>query len=648
MPSDGERPTGPGPSGDDRPTGVSRRAYLKLAAASAAAIGSGGAVAPPSAPADGGGTERRREVSSYFTGPGADRPPAATVPAGTRYFATDTGREFVAAADEWRWQAASVPSLSADSVGGVADRVVTTTRGLERAFRDLSTGDTVVVGPGTYRPADWLAIDEDGVRVAGAGPGRTLVKPADGANVGGLHVGRDRRVSDVVVSGVGFDGNEAAMDDEATRCHAFVVDDAERVEIRDCFATRTHPYHRHDAGGSGFTVRRAARDVAVVGNRTDDVGDRGIQVAGRDVLVAGNRLTNGYDRAVSLDVRHPDGRKYYARDVAVVGNLGRDNSDGSVIGASQGTPRRPGAGNYAIVGNVAAGVHRRAVFVGIAEDVRNVAIVGNVGRQAQFREERSGIYVKNGPSNVVIAGNALRDYSLHGIEVESGGANYAVTGNVVRAPRRSGIHLATPGGVVSCNVVDSPGGDGVVVAADDALLSGNAVVDAGGHGVRLDGVANCLLDGTRVSGCGRSAGGADGVHVEASDSVVSSTLVADHRGRFGLAEAPTADGNCYVGARVDAGRAGAIRIEGASSRLVGTAPSVDAHVVRAVEGTATVTFDRPYDRKPRLDVQTDAPVLWEASWRRDGGDFVGVDLSFVGPDGTARRPEARVVVDSAG
>jgi hypothetical protein len=624
---------------------MSRRAYLKLAAASAAIVGSGGSLASGRT-LDGRGPATSHEVTSYFTGPEEDRPPAGTATPGTRYFATDTGREFVAADGEWHWQTAAVPSLSADSVRGVADHVVTTTRELERAFAVLSPGDTVFVAAGTYRPTEWLTVDEDGVRIVGAGYRRTLLRPADGANVGGLHVGRDRRVSDVFVSGLGFDGNEATMDDDVTRCHAFLVDDAERVTVRECFATRTHPYHRHDAGGSGFTVRRTARDVAILGNRTDDIGDRAIQVAGRDVLVAENRLTNGYDRAISLDVRHPNGRKYYARDVAVVGNLGRDNSDGSIIGASQGTPRRPGAGNYAIVGNVAAGTHRRAVFVGIAEDVRNVAIVGNVGRQAQFREERSGIYVKNGPSNVVISGNALRDYSLHGIEVESDGANFAVTGNVVRSPRRAGVHVATPGGVVTGNVVDSPGGDGVVVAADDTLLSGNAVVDAGGHGVRLDGVADCLVEGTRVSGCGRSLGGADGLSVDATESVVSSTLVSDHRGRFGLAEEPTADGNLYVGARVDAGRAGAIRIAGARSRLVGTVPALDSHAVRAADGSATVRFDRPYDEKPRLDVQTDAPVLWGASWRRDGGDYVGVELTFVGPGGDERATTARVVVEA--
>lgn len=61
---------------------------------------------------------------------------------------------------------------------------------------------------------------------------------------------------------------------------------------------------------------------------------------------------------------------------------------------------------------------------------------------------------------------------------------------------------------------------------------------------------------------------------------------------------------------------------------------------------ASVRFDRPYDRKPALDVQTDAATLWEAEWRTDAGRYVGVSLVLVAPDGTPAAGPACVRVDA--
>jgi hypothetical protein len=525
--------------------GLSRRGYLKLAGA-ATATGLAGCEADPQTPPPGGLTEAVVR-DEYGVGPADARPEEAAV--GFRYFATDTGGEFVFDGERWHRQGLAAPHVTADRLAGVADRVVRTTAGLEAAFRDLSAGDTVRLASGVYRPGRWLEIDESDVTVVGESRRSTLVKPPDGANVGGFHVGPDPGdpVSNVVVAGVGVHGNEAAMDDDVKRCHAFLVEHAEGVTVRDCFATRTHPYHEHDAGGSGFTVRRHARDVSLVANETDDVGDRAIQVAGSAVRVAGNRLTNGFDRAISLDVRHPDGRKYYARDVAVVGNVGRDNSSGSVIGASQGAPRRPGAGNYAIVGNVAAGSHRRTVYLGIEEAVRNVAIVGNVGRQGDFREQRSGIYVAGDVSNLTVAGNTLADYSLHGIELEGTGSGYAVVGNTVLSPARNGLHLATDWGTVTGNMVESPGAVGIEAAVGDAVVANNAVRHAGTTGVRVGAAGSAVVAGNHVSRSGRvGPAGAAEIRVDGSDCAVVGNVVR-RRAPFGIRESPGATRNSYLG-----------------------------------------------------------------------------------------------------
>ena len=655
----------------DSPTGLSRRAYLKLAGTTAATAGLAGC-----------GTDQQEPpaplaepviAETYGVGPARGRPASPAV--GFRYFAVDTGGEFVYDGERWRAQGFSGPFLDAGRIRGVADRVVRTTAELERAFRNLERGDTVLIAAGVYRPSRWLTVDASDVSVVGESRRNTLVRPADGANVGGFHVGPDpnARVENVLIEGVGVDGNEAAMDDAVKRCHGFLVEHASRVTIRDCFATRTHPYHQHDAGGSGFTVRRQATDVSVVDNETDDIGDRAIQVAGSGIRVAGNRLTNGFDRAVSLDVRHPDGRKYYARDVAVVNNLGRDNSDGSIVGASQGAPQRPGAGNYAIVGNVAAGTHRRAVFLGIEEAVRNVAVVGNTGRQGNVGERRSGVHVAGNVSAVTVTGNTLADYSLHGIQVEGTGADVTVTGNTVLSPRRHGVRAATEWGTITGNVVASPGGAGIEAAVGDAVVGSNVVRNAGGDGIRLGAAGDAVVAANLVTGSGRTSLGTAEIRIDGSDSVVAGNVVAQ-TAAFGIREASGADGNVFLGNRVR--RAGSRRasdtdgfervedrrdadspstddrqawdLRGPRSRLVGNSPEPDrlrAVTVHESDGTATVRFDRPYARKPILDVQTERPADWRIDWRRDdAGNVVGADLAFTDRAGDPTSPTVQVGV----
>jgi hypothetical protein len=628
--------------GGEEPTGLSRRAYLKLAGATAGYAAAGGFALSEA--------DRRlrplpeaHERTSYYAGPAAERP--ETAPEGTRYFAFDTGAEYVSTRSGWVASDVAAPRVRADAVDGLADHVVRTTAELERAFDRLEAGDTVRVEPGVYRPSDWLDVDVDGVRVLGASAAETLLKPADGANCGGVRVGLGRAVEDVVVAGLGFDGNDRAMDDAVKRCHAFLVHAGRGVTVSDCYATRTHPYHEHDAGGSGVTVRRGASDVAVVNNRTHDVGDRGIQVSGRNVVVRGNTLTDGYDRCISLEVREPDGRKYYSRNVTVVNNLGRDNSEGSVVGASQGWTRGEGPGNYAIVGNVAAGTHRRTVYMGIEEGVRNVAIVGNVGRQDAISEERAGIYVSGNVSSFVVAGNSLAGYSGHGIELAGSGAGFTCTGNSVLDAGLDGIHVATPEGTVANNVVEGAAGAGIEVPARDVVVSGNTVRNAGGHGVHLAG-RGAVATGNAVAGYARDGRG-DGIRVGARETVVASNRVTG----TGTGDTPAvrevegADGNLFVGNALP--EDDPVRVRGPATRTAANRPATGGpYAVRPDEGVASVSFDRPYDRKPALDVQTDAAALWEADWRTDAaGRYVGVSLVLVAPDGSPVAEPARVHVD---
>ncbi|ELZ82205.1 hypothetical protein C455_03309 [Haloferax larsenii JCM 13917] len=587
-----------------RPTGISRRAYLKLMAATGVATASGAPLSQTTP------LNLAHEVTAYWSGPEAGKPSSA--PVGTWYFATDTNRLFVSTGGRWHWLSISTPALQTDRLLGVADRIVSTTDGLEAAIEELSRGDTVVLAPGTYRTSTWLRIDRDDVTIRGAGPRATLVKPADGANVGGFHVGSRRRVNNVRIRGIGFHGNHSTMDDEVRRCHAFLVDDAESVAIEDCYATKTHPYHEHDAGGSGFCVRESASNVSLVGNRTHDIGDRGIQVAGRDIVVARNQFTDGFDRCISLEVRHPDGRKRFAESVSVVNNVGRNNSDGSFVGASQGPTDEPGPGNVAIVGNVAAGTHRRTVYLGVEARMENVAIVGNVGRQAAFDERRSGIYVAGHVSNLTVTGNTLSDYSLHGIELVGNGSGVVCANNTVARPRRAGIVVDVEDAVVTGNRVSRPRRDGIVVESTDVSLLGNAVSNPRDAGIHVSEAAK------RVSAIGnRIRNASQAVSVDGTECVVAGTVAPDGA----LSEGPDADQNILFGNLI---RSRAVR--GQETTVVGGG---ERHTVTVDDGEAVVAFEHRYHRKPTLSVHSDDPVLWSADWVRDDGDYVGVGLSVV-------------------
>jgi hypothetical protein len=580
------------------------------------------------------------ERDTYWSGPEEDRP--ADAPAGTRYFATDTGRQFAATSGGWRKQGFAGPFVAAEEIRGVADYVVTTAAELEAAMDSLADGETVFLANGTYRTTRWLSIDRSDVTVVGQSGRGTIVSPADGANVGGFHVGRDRHVENVLIRGVGFHGNADNMDQSVRRLHAFLVDDARHVTIRDCFATRTSPYHVHDAGGSGFTVRRDAQAVSLVGNETTDVGDRGVQVAGSDVLVRGNRLTDGFDRAVSLEVRHPDGRKYLSRNVSVVNNLGRDNARGSVVGASQGSPARSGAGNYTIVGNVAAGAHRRAVFFGVTEDVGNVAIVGNVGRQAAFDERRSGIHVKGTLSDVSVVGNSLSGYTLDGVQVDGDNSTVTVAGNSVRATGRDGIRIDAVGAAVAGNTVHDAGAVGVRIRGGEASVTNNAVRGTGAHGVVVRGDAPSLLSANAVREVGTDED-ASAIRVDGSGWLVATNLVAADRS-VGVADTDAASDNVYVGNRVHSEDA-AWAVTGAGSRFAGNVPERPEVRLsyRVVAEETFVTFDRAYPEMPDLDVVPETPAFWGVEWERDeDGSYVGAHLRLESPGDDT--PAAHVTV----
>jgi len=383
--------------------------------------------------------------------------------------------------------------------------------GISWSIQQVNPGGTVYVpaeGPdegNVWLLDDWIDVERDNVTLEGDGPNRTLLVVESGANVGGIRIGAGdgETRSDVTVRGVGYDGNALEQDQQVKRLHGVIVEDAERVLVENCFFTRTSPYREHDSGGSGITVRHAASEVRIEGNWIDDIGDRGIQVAGEQMLIQGNTATNGYDRNISLDVTEPDGYRYHARGATVVNNVGRNNADGSMIGASTvgQVPQPPDRGHVAVVGNVATGSFRRLVSLNNGIN-QGAAVVGNVGIQTDQEEVRSGIKLEVGDEygddpfkNVAVMGNVLDGFTREGIRLDNT-HGFSVVGNVVRDVDSDGVQVFGGSGTVALNYVRGAGENGLNVAAGAVSLTGNVVESSGDHGVFLQPLStpNSIVD----------------------------------------------------------------------------------------------------------------------------------------------------------
>jgi hypothetical protein len=259
-------------------------------------------------------------------------------------------------------EAWNVQSVDADRLVNVADHIVGSVSDLTTAVSNLSVGDTVYLGrPNTpYRITQWLDIDTDDVTIIAqnqrAANGEPIIKVADGANVGGFRVGTESATTGVEFRNIGFHGNPQNQDSTVKRLHAWTFEDAASCELIGCFATRTSPYREHNSGGSGYTCRSQATNITFRDCETDDIGDRGWQLAGSGHTLIRPKTRNGYDRSVSLDVQLPDSSWDGADDVTIRGGDFDTNTDGSIIAV-----REYGAHNIAISDCKIRGTYRGAI-----------------------------------------------------------------------------------------------------------------------------------------------------------------------------------------------------------------------------------------------------------------------------------------------
>lgn len=398
-----------------------------------------------------------------------------------------------------------------------ADHVVDSTRQLRKVLdQQLRDGDLVFLERGTYRTRRFLDVNADSVALVGAGARESILKPADGSNVGGFRVGTAGPVSNFRLASLGYHGNTSAMDTSIKRLHGIELRHCIRCLVEDVFVTRTHPYHEHNTGGSGITVGHASRHVTLRRVTVSEVGDRGIQIGGENVRVLNSTFRRGFDRSIALDYQDHRDRWWVSRRVLIQGNRMIDNASGSLVGASQ-VPTRPNRGRWIVRRNRGGGNH--AAFVVIGHCFRDtpyseIYVLNNRTRRASTYFDKAAIHLRcpSDPREIVIRGNQIEGGYPEGI-LAQGGANHLDTGiiegNAIVGVQDTGIRIAGPYRI-SGNLIAHAGagvqlGGGDRIAAE-ARVTGNYVrsnrregilVAARGH---LNTLRHNVLSDNNVSG----------------------------------------------------------------------------------------------------------------------------------------------------
>ncbi len=368
-----------------------------------------------------------------------------------------------------------------------ADYVVYDGPSLEDAIGKLSDGETIRLFPGTFRTSQWLDITADDVTIRGAGRQNTIIKPEDGADVGGFRLGElgGTRANRVTIEDLGYHGNTDNQDDTVKRLHGCYIRRAEDVQIRRCYFTRTHPYHEHNSGGSAVIILRESKYVDVIDCHFDDVGDRGVGVSGERVQVLGCRFTHGYDRHVAFQVTEPNDTRL--GDYVTVRNcVFGTHVNGSHVGA---TRDNPGAvnGHWIIENNRALPDANCNNFIILGRGLNennyvDVLIRGNemvqtdagltLGEAIDIRLNSSG----GSGRDVLIVGNDIRGQWTHAAYINCDRVQFV--GNQVD--------------VLDVGVEVAGGGDGLI-ASNTIALDGNT-----GDPLRLGGgLGDWLIVGNR-------------------------------------------------------------------------------------------------------------------------------------------------------
>jgi hypothetical protein len=186
-----------------------------------------------------------------------------------------------------------------------------------------------------------------------------------------------------------------------------------------------------------------------------------------------------------------------------------------------------------------------------------------------------------------------------------------VTGNLVVDPGKDGLRLEDALDlVVRNNYVRRPGGAGIDVRGSSGIaghdVASNFVADAGGDG-----------DASAIRICDR------GVRVRGN-------TIRRHSGdAAAISECQNAGENVYETNHADG--EDPWRVASADSRVRNNTPPVDVHHDLEADPdreVVEVTFDRPYERPPRLTFGRTAGPVRDTTYRTDAqGNFVGAEIN---------------------
>ncbi|KTG09465.1 hypothetical protein AUR64_16960 [Haloprofundus marisrubri] len=626
-----------------------RRELLALLAAGGTSTGGFAAVA------DGGRSHLHPGERLRITGGGIDgdgRPPASASEWDVYLGTTQTGDllPFVSTRDGWRRHGLATPSMNTGHIRGVADYVVRSEGELERAFENLSAGETIRIDPtnAPYRTTDWLDIDVDGVTVVGPGVPR-LLKPADGANVGGIRIGHNAPCQDVTIRDVGYHGNAKNQDDTAKKLHGIIVRDASNVVLAGNSVTRTHPFREHGDGGSAISVERGSANVRIVDNRIREYGDRGIQLGGENIFVSGNIVTEGTDRPIACDLWSPEGKNEVANTVIITGNIVGNSHQGSLTGIASGPPGATADGAHVTVSNnIGFGYHKSFCHVRGPGTVHNVTIRGNVsvqsteGLRTKNTTKFAGVAIdpEQGGRNITVAGNKLVGYSRHGVNVQSPATDFEVVNNILTEAAETGVRIKDArNGRVDGNTVTNPGADGILLDDAEAVsVRNNRIRGATLPGITAEGGAGGHeLAGNHIHQRDDAEPGLPGVLVGSSETVVAGNTIRQ-TGDVALLELEAASANLYANNRSIGGEADVDpvgnpwRIRSSDARVRDHTPAFDAHYgVTPTDGEVRVQFQKPYVRHPKLSFGRRGGGIESIRYRtNDDGAFVGATLTVGG------------------
>lgn len=525
-------------------------------------------------------------------------------------------------------------------------KTITTRKQLETAFNNLTPGDTIHISDenAPYRTTKWLDIDVDGVTVIGPGV-QNLIKPADGANVGGIRIGHHSHCREIDIRGIGYHGNPKGQRNNANRLHGISIRNATNVTVDRNSIRKTHP-QKHGNGGSGISVTPKCSDIRIANNQIHEFGDRGIQLGGKRLMVFGNVVTHGLDRPIACDLWYPGSNNSTAQSVSIFGNLVGNTVQGSLIGVARNTPLKTNKGYVNIYGNVGFGYHKSFCHIRGPKKLQNISVQNNVslqeaeGLKTKKTKQFAGIAVDiEEGENVAIKNNELYSYSGHGIHINSNISDLTVQNNGIFSAGRSGIRLANGTyGLIENNLITKTHDAGIRLKnSTDMVVRGNYLREIGTAGIKSSETetGNNIATNYIICKDESSDDPSPAIQINDTGNRVRGNTIRQNTG-IAIAEGEDASDNTYEDNWANGDNPW--EITAVSSVVRNHTPPVGTYRDRSPDSSdkqITVNFEKAYARPPRLTFGRGQTDIQDISYiTDDSGAFTGISITVDQADTT--------------